>query len=81
MNNSGGYVQGLNRDPRYNLSWILSNSVQMGKPIIGASINYRLNGFGFLDSDIIRAAKLDNLGLLDQRLALHWIQVRMQGIS
>lgn len=47
----------------------------MGKPIIAASINYRLGGFGFLDSPQLREAGLSNLGLRDQRLALHWVQV------
>lgn len=70
----GGYAQGLNRDPRYNLTFMVDNSVKLGKPIIAASINYRLNGFGFLDSTALRAAGLTNLGLRDQRLALHWVQ-------
>lgn len=48
----------------------------MGKPIVAASINYRINGFGFLDSPELREAGLSNLGLRDQRLALKWIQVR-----
>lgn len=71
----GGWIQGLNRDPRYNLTFIVNNSVKMGKPIMAASINYRLNAYGFMDSDTIRAARLDNLGLWDQRKALEWVQV------
>lgn len=46
----------------------------MNQPIIGVSINYRLSGFGFIYSDAVSSAGLANLGLLDQRLALHWIQ-------
>lgn len=72
----GGFIQGLNSDPRYNLTFIVKNSVAMGKPIIAASINYRLGGFGFLDSPQLREAGLSNLGLRDQRLALHWVQVQ-----
>lgn len=60
---------------RYNLTFLVKNSVDMGKPIVAASINYRLNGFGFFDSPELREAGLSNLGLRDQRLALHWIQV------
>jgi hypothetical protein len=48
----------------------------MGKPIIAASINYRLNGYGFLASSELAAAGVQNLGLHDQRLALEWVQVR-----
>ncbi|KAH8900638.1 carboxylesterase type B [Thozetella sp. PMI_491] len=70
----GGFIQGLNADPRYNLTFFVKNSVSAGKPIVAASINYRLNGFGFLDSEAIRKAGVANLGLQDQRLALHWVQ-------
>ena len=47
----------------------------MSKPIIAVSINYRLNGFGFLGGPDVREKGLGNLGYRDQRLALHWIQV------
>ena len=46
-----------------------------GKPLIGVSINYRLNAFGFLwGSEELTANGSANNGLRDQRLALHWIQ-------
>jgi carboxylesterase type B len=54
---------------------MVNNSVTMGKPIIAASLNYRLGGWGFLNSQTLRDQGLSNLGLLDQRLALHWVQV------
>lgn len=57
------------------MSFIVGDSVAMGKPIIGVSINYRLNAFGFLNGPDMVKAGLANLGLRDQRLALHWIQV------
>lgn len=61
-------------DRRYNLSFIVQNSVTIGKPIIGVSIAYRLSGWGFLDSNEIRAAGVTNIGMYDQRKALYWIQ-------
>lgn len=60
-------------DRRYNLSFIVENSVNIGKPIIAASIAYRLGPFGFLNGNDVAAAGATNLGLKDQRLALHWI--------
>jgi carboxylesterase type B len=39
---------GGSADKRYNLSFIVQNSVQTGAPILGVSINYRLSAFGFL---------------------------------
>lgn len=58
----------------YNLSAIVENSVEMGKPIIGVSIAYRLSAWGFLASQEVSGSGNTNLGLRDQRLALHWLQ-------
>lgn len=30
------------------MSYIIQQSVEMGKPVIGVSLNYRTGGFGFL---------------------------------
>jgi carboxylesterase type B len=30
------------------MSYIIQQSAEIGKPVIGISINYRLGGFGFL---------------------------------
>ncbi|CCX14327.1 Alpha/Beta hydrolase protein [Pyronema domesticum] len=70
----GGWQMGSNADPRYNLSYIVEQSVLSGKPVIGVSINYRLAGFGFLYSQEVANSGNTNLGLRDQRTALQWIQ-------
>ena len=70
----GGLSMGGSRDLRYNLSFIVENSVNIGKPIIGVSIGYRLSAWGFLQSQEVSGAGQTNIGLRDQRLALHWIQ-------
>ncbi|MCJ1310457.1 hypothetical protein MMC25_004121 [Agyrium rufum] len=77
----GGWVMGGSVDRRYNLSFIVQNSVEMGKPIIGVSINYRLSGFGFLASSEVQEQGLTNLGYRDQRLALQWIQENIQAFG
>jgi acetylcholinesterase len=46
----GGWQAGSGADPRYNLTYIVEQSVKIGKPMIGVSMNYRLAGFGFLFS-------------------------------
>ncbi|KAK4949852.1 hypothetical protein LTR10_011694 [Elasticomyces elasticus] len=43
-------------------------------PLIFVSMNYRVNIFGFANNPAVRAEKSLNSGLLDQRLALEWIQ-------
>lgn len=70
----GGLFEGGTRDERYNLSFIVQNSVEIGKPIIGVSIAYRLSGWGFLASQEVMGSGNTNIGLRDQRLALHWLQ-------
>jgi carboxylesterase type B len=70
----GGQVQGGNRDPRYNLSFIVQQSVYSRSPFIGVSINYRLQAWGYLFGKEVMEAGSANMGIRDQRLALHWIQ-------
>lgn len=52
---------------------IVQRSVEMGKPLIFVSSNYRLNAFGFSASKEMADADVLNLGLEDQRLAMKWI--------
>ena len=77
----GGFFEGGSADRRYNLSFIVQNSAEMGKPIIGISINYRLAQWGFLAGDDVQEAGTTNLGLKDQRLALHWIQENIKAFG
>ncbi|KAL6923085.1 hypothetical protein FSST1_000359 [Fusarium sambucinum] len=70
----GGLVGGYSGDPYSNLSWIVDESVKMGSPIIGVSINYRLGAWGYIWSSAVDKAGEGNNGFRDQRLALQWIQ-------
>ncbi|KAF2032342.1 carboxylesterase family protein-like protein [Setomelanomma holmii] len=71
----GGFFEGGGVDRRYNVSFMVQNSVNIGKPIIAVTINYRLSAWGFLSgSQELADAGTLNLGLRDQRLALHWVQ-------
>lgn len=60
---------------------LVQRSIELGKPIIIVTLNYRLNLFGFSASqELIEEAKslgeipVMNQGLNDQRLGLQWIQ-------
>lgn len=64
---------GGSADRRYNLSFIVQNSVDQGTPIIGVSLNYRLSAFGFLAGSEALEAGIANNGFRDQRLALRWV--------
>ncbi|EXM14738.1 triacylglycerol lipase [Fusarium oxysporum f. sp. vasinfectum 25433] len=58
----GGWVNGGSSDPRYNLSFIVEQSVRKGMLIIAASMNYRLHAWGFLHSAELAAEGSTNLG-------------------
>lgn len=70
----GGFQNGGGPDQRYNLSFIVDQSVSIEKPILAVSLNYRLSMWGFASSNELAREGLLNIGLRDQRLALHWIQ-------
>ncbi|KAF4634815.1 hypothetical protein G7Y89_g3288 [Cudoniella acicularis] len=70
----GGLYAGSSADPQYNVSGIAHVGQEIGKPVIVASINYRLGVWGFLQTPQILAEGNSNAGLLDQRLALRWIK-------
>ncbi|KAF6793451.1 carboxylesterase family protein [Colletotrichum sojae] len=70
----GGLTNGYTADPRFEGTSITRISKEIGKPIILLSLNYRLGPFGFLNGKEMAELGLLNIGMLDQRLALHWIQ-------
>ncbi|OJJ43540.1 hypothetical protein ASPZODRAFT_19263 [Penicilliopsis zonata CBS 506.65] len=60
---------------------LVKRSIELGRPIVVVTINYRLNVLGFLTSrELIAEAEsageraVANQGLNDQKLALQWIQ-------
>lgn len=78
----GGYFMGSGNDRRYNTSFMVENSVKIGKPIIAVNINYRLSAWGFLSgSEEIKESGEMNLGLRDQRLALQWVQDNIEAFG
>lgn len=70
----GGLSLGSTADPQYNLSGIVKLSQNMRRPVVAVSMNYRLGMWGFLQTPQVVAEGSSNAGLLDQRLALRWIQ-------
>ncbi|KIJ12396.1 hypothetical protein PAXINDRAFT_14722 [Paxillus involutus ATCC 200175] len=59
---------------QYNGSVIVEKAISLGIPAVYVSMNYRVSAFGFLASQEVKDAGVGNLGLQDQRLALHWVQ-------
>ncbi|KAF4981691.1 hypothetical protein FZEAL_2578 [Fusarium zealandicum] len=77
----GGWSMDYSANGVYNLSFIVEESVKIGKPFIGISVDYRLSFWGFMASQDILDAGVANLGLKDQRLALNWIKENIAGFG
>ncbi|KAI4596293.1 hypothetical protein KJ359_005422 [Pestalotiopsis sp. 9143b] len=78
----GGYAIGGNSWPQYDFSRLVRLAAELGKPIIGVNINYRLGAAGFLTSPEMRAAGYrPNNGLTDQRTALRWVRKYIGGFG
>ncbi|KAM0322912.1 hypothetical protein ACHAPQ_008885 [Fusarium lateritium] len=69
----GGWTMDFSANGVYNMSFMVEQSVKVGKPMIGVSVDYRLSFWGFMASQDILDAGVANLGLKDQRIALHWV--------
>ncbi|KAH8800638.1 Alpha/Beta hydrolase protein [Xylogone sp. PMI_703] len=69
----GGYVAG-DKNTGSNPVGLLSQSQE---DTIFVSFNYRLGAFGFLAGPTLQSNGTANAGLLDQRLALEWIQTHI----
>ncbi|KAI0206430.1 alpha/beta-hydrolase [Astrocystis sublimbata] len=70
----GSYQAGTSGLPNYNLTFLVQRSVDVGLPVMAASINYRKGGWGNMYSREIQGSGNTNLALRDMRKALTWIQ-------
>jgi carboxylesterase type B len=73
----GGFVLG-HIDEQHNTALMVGQSVLDNKPVISASIQYRLGPLGYLH---VPEAGSANLALNDQRNALRWIQKFIGGFG
>ncbi|KAF9250349.1 hypothetical protein DTO013E5_246 [Penicillium roqueforti] len=77
----GGRHGGGSGDGRYNLSYLISHAAEENLSFIGVSFNYRSSIWGFISGDQIKGTRNTNLGLHDQRLALHWVQENIEAFG
>ncbi|KAK1636801.1 Alpha/Beta hydrolase protein [Colletotrichum phormii] len=68
----GGYTS--NANPNWNGSQVVDVS---GKNIVFVNFNYRVGLWGFLASERVRKDGELNVGLLDQRLMMKWVQTHI----
>lgn len=69
-----GFESGSYNYSLYNPTALVAGSAAKGTPVIFVAMNYRVNVFGFGNNAALRTEGSLNAGLLDQRLALEWIQ-------
>ncbi|KAI0171988.1 alpha/beta-hydrolase [Hypoxylon sp. FL1284] len=77
----GAYQYGGSAQPQYNLTYLVQKSVDIGLPVIGASINYRKGAWGNMYSIEIQGSGNTNLALRDMRKALAWIQENIENFG
>ncbi|KAL4810491.1 Alpha/Beta hydrolase protein [Aspergillus unguis] len=78
----GGLATGSANWPQNHISNLISLSNELGMPVVGVSVNYRVGPTGFLTSQELRDAGVKpNNGLRDQRVALEWIQRNIHGFG
>jgi carboxylesterase type B len=88
----GGLAEGIGHaNGKQNLRRLVEFSIEENMPVIGISIGYRLNWFGFLTcQDLIDEARAEgrgpgsevfNLGIHDQRKAFLWIKKFVEGFG
>lgn len=71
----GGYAQNSNNN--YNGTNVVQQSQSN---IVAVNFNYRVGALGFLASEKIRQHGDLNVGLLDQRKLLHWVQKHIKQV-
>lgn len=76
----GGAFSGGGAEDGNDMKPIVEKSVGMDAPVILVSIQYRLGAFGFLAGKELAEEGNTNLGLRDQRLALEWVQGKIQAV-
>ncbi|KAJ3533787.1 hypothetical protein NM208_g7825 [Fusarium decemcellulare] len=77
----GAWQEGSGNDPRYNGTFLVKKSVDMGTPIVFISFNYRLGLFGLISGQVLEKAGQTNILLHDQRQALLWIQENIRAFG
>lgn len=77
----GGLYEGGSADHRYNLTFIVQESVSAGRPIVAVSVNYRLSAWGFLYGQEVQDSGQTMLGFRDQRLGLQWAKENLEAFG
>jgi carboxylesterase type B len=75
----GGLSVGSNTWPQYDLQKFVDRGVEIGRPVVGVAMNYRLGLFGFMAKEELEVP--GNMGYKDQVLAFRWIKKHIAGFG
>ena len=75
----GGMSIGSNSWPQYDLTRFVERSVEIGRPVIGVAMNYRVGILGYLASEELGSE--GNFGYKDQVLAFKWVKKHIAGFG
>ncbi|KAF9055813.1 carotenoid ester lipase [Panaeolus papilionaceus] len=56
---------------------IVERSIELGSPIVFVSVNYRIGAYGLMAGREVYLEGLGNVGLIDVRIALRWLQYHL----
>ncbi|KAI4521186.1 alpha/beta-hydrolase [Schizophyllum commune Loenen D] len=62
---------------QYNATLLVKQSIARGKPVVVVAVNYRLGPLGFPQGKEAEEDGVLNLGLLDVKVALEWVQANI----
>ncbi|KAJ9605501.1 hypothetical protein H2200_010158 [Cladophialophora chaetospira] len=69
-----GFAGGAYNISLFNPTALVAGATAKKTPVVYVAMNYRVNAFGFSNNAALRSEGSLNAGILDQRLALQWIQ-------
>ncbi|KAJ4358621.1 uncharacterized protein N0V89_003205 [Didymosphaeria variabile] len=77
----GGVVKGNANDPHFDPEKLLTLGVEIGKPVIWVSFEYRLTIFGFARLPSLKEDGSLNNGMRDQREAMQWVKDHVEAFG
>lgn len=70
----GGIVKGHTQEALFDPIHLVTESVNIGKPVIHVTLNYRITIFGFARLPLLKDQKSLNVGMRDQRAGFQWVK-------
>ncbi|KAK7952871.1 lipase [Apiospora saccharicola] len=70
----GGVIKGHTQEALFDPIHLVTESANIGKPVIHVTLNYRVTIFGFARLPLLKESKSLNAGMRDQRAGFEWVK-------